>query len=322
MPDYLLQLKWKVVLYGKALKHITSYKLAWNSWASYFYFPGIRIISMHQTFYFKFLMKYYYFTFIVLHLYIDWFYIVITYRPLPCPPTIRRHLPTIPLPFTSNFKKGEVLPWVPIHPGTSSHSNGGLSSLNETRQSTWLRGTGSTDRKQSWSKPISSCWKTHVNFNLHLCFFIFYFLKISHYSLMAVFLSLKVPPQRAPHLLFSYAKRESPSHTPKVPNHSGTLITAGLETSSPTEAIHGSPIRANIIHRQARESETAPPHPPQLFLPMKTKLQTFYICVGGSVQHMYALWLVVHSLRAPKGPSNLVDSVGLLVEVIVDPLRG
>jgi hypothetical protein len=109
MPDYLLQLKWKVVLYGKALKHITSYKLAWNSWASYFYFPGIRIISMHQTFYFKFLMKYYYFTFIVLHLFIDWFYIMITDRPLPCPPTIRRHLPTIPLPFNSNFKKVEVL---------------------------------------------------------------------------------------------------------------------------------------------------------------------------------------------------------------------
>ena len=158
-----------------------------------------------------------------------------------------------------------------------------------------------------------------MNFNLHLCFFIFYVLKISHYSLMAVFLSLQVPPHRAPQLLFSYAKRESPSHTPKVPNHSGTLITAGLDTSSPTEAIHGSPIRANIIHRQARESDSPLA---QLLLPMKTKLHTFYICDGGSVQHMYAHWMVVHSLRAPKGPSNLVDSVGLLVEVLVDPLRG
>jgi hypothetical protein len=168
--------------YGKALKHITTYRLVWNSWASSFYIPDVRIINMHWIMYF--LNE----TLLFLHLL---FYIYL-HSTSPQPSEgLSLHYPFL-LPLTLRKRSSPHLGYQ-FTLATQVTARLGTSFSTKTRQAPFKG-----KRIYRWTtellKPPLYCWETLVNTKLHLCFFVLYSFLYSHYILMEVLSSSSSAP--------------------------------------------------------------------------------------------------------------------------------
>ena len=87
-------------------------------------------------------------------------------------------------------------------------------------------------------------------------------------------------------------------HSTPVPQ-----ISAGLDTSSPTEARPGRQVRET--GSTSRQQNQGKPPLQLLGYYKKTKLHIYFMCAWGLGSVLYAFWLVAQPLRASESPGYL-----------------